>query len=186
MKKFFILASLISSIFFKAYAVTLEGGVTYTVESARKITFKNAQKTIPFESFQSHLEDQNYRENKDMLKYGLNPKDRDIILFSSLWGLKLAYCVTYHDNPKYTYYYTKFGGQLIHIDVEQHNDKNSEYPILIYRYNVKGKLTAAGLIVSDEEGFLYSKNGKLLIHKLGDFGYNEKGKKVWKSRDIVF
>lgn len=167
-------------------AVTLEGKVTYTVDAARKVVFDGIQKKIPQSSFQSHLIDMNYNENKEMMKYGLSADDRDIEVFYK-GKLKIAYAIRYKENPKYSYYYLKLGGALVFIDVDKENPKQkTKYPILIYRYDRNGNLMSGGIHISQNEGFLYDKDEKLIIHRLGEYGYNDKGKRMWKAEDIEF
>lgn len=186
MKIFFIVIALVFIFVMEASAVTLEGKITYTVDTARKVTFENVLKTIPISSFQTYLIDYNYKENKDFIKYGIEPKDREVEVFYK-GPLKIAYVVNYKNKPDYTYYYTKLGGALIYIDIEQKDKKlKSKYPLKFYRYDTRGKLVAAGLMVSENEGFLYDKKEKLKVHRLGDNGYNSKGKKIWNAEELDF
>ena len=40
--------------------------------------------------------------------------------------------------------------------------------------------------MSEEESFLYDKKQKLITHRIGDYGYNDKGKRMWKAEEIEF
>lgn len=187
MKKVFIfLVSILLSCSF-CKAIVLEGKITYNVDSARKVSFEGIQRTIPVSTFQSHLSDCNFQENKDFIKYGIQPKDRNIEVFTK-GKLKIAYSVNYKNNPNYSYYYLKLNGALLFIDIDKEKPKNqkTKYPIIVHRYDIQGKLISAGIHVAEEEGFLYDKNEKLIIHRIGKYGYNEKGRRIWKAEEIEF
>ena len=82
-----------------AYGLTLEGGVVYTVESARKEAFDGVKYKIPVSSFKEHLRDRNFEENKKTKTSGVvDLGDRKIGWFSDT-----SYAVMYNNN-KYIVY----------------------------------------------------------------------------------
>lgn len=167
-----------------SYAEMLKGGITYTVESARVATFEGAKTEIPVSSIQKYMLDPDYKANRDFIKYEISPSDRTIELYKK-GKLKLAYSVTYNSDKNTVLYYSKLGGTLLFID-KNNKKQNFKYPVKVYRYNTKGKLIAAGIHISENEGYLYDKNQKLIVHRLGDYGYSAKGKKTWKAQEVKF
>ena len=76
------------------FGLTLEGGVTYTVESARKEAFSGVKYKIPVSSFKKYMQDPNFEENKAAIAAGkADLGDRKIELFSD--G---SYGVIYNNN----------------------------------------------------------------------------------------
>lgn len=165
---------------------TLEGKVTYTVESARELAFEGIPRTIELSLLEGHMQDPDRKENLTALKNGTVLKNRSVQLFKGM--LLKAYAVTYYDNPKYTYYYVKGINQLVFTDIDEFdiNDKNLKYPLRTMRYDFRGKLIAVGIYVSDDERFLYKENGELISHWIGDVGYNAKGRKIGTIEEISF
>lgn len=150
------------------------------------MTFEGAKTQIPVSSFQSYMHDPDYKSSVDFIKYEIDPPGREISLFTK-GKLKIAYAVRYDNNKDITYYYTKYRGVLLFMDIWENTDnKKLKYPVKLYRYDTEGKLIAAGICVSKDEAFLYDKKQKLIVHSLGDFGYNKNGKKVWKSQLVDF
>ena len=187
MKKIFILLILILLVFAPYVgALTLNGNVSYTVESARGITFENARTNVPSSMFLPYLQDENFAANKDYIKFGAQPLDRNIEVFKK-GPLKIAYAVRYKSSKDYVYYYFKLDGSLLFTDIKQKNKKgNNEFPIKVYRYSPKGELIAGGIVVSENEMFLFDKNKKLITHRLNNIGYNDKGKKQWRAEEVKF
>ncbi len=187
MKKIFILLILILLVFAPYVgALTLNGNVSYTVESARGITFENARTNVPSSMFLPYLQDENFAANKDYIKFGAQPLDRNIEVFKK-GPLKIAYAVRYKSNKDCVYYYFKLDGSLLFTDIKQKNKKgNNEFPIKVYRYSPKGELIAGGIVVSENEMFLFDKNKKLITHRLNNIGYNDKGKKQWRAEEVKF
>ena len=168
----------------QALTTTLKGHITYTVDSARNLTFDGIKEEISVWSFKAHLKDPNYKANMDYIKYGVAPYGWKVEVFQK-GKFKLGYAVTYDSNEKVTYYYAKFNGSLIAVE---HNDikSKSKYPYRCYRYDTSGKLIAAGIHINKNEGFLYDKNKKLITHRIGNYGYDEKGKRQWKAKLVDF
>ena len=127
MKKLVLLLFLILAVMQTATAQTLEGKITYTVDSARKITFDGVKKQIPVSLFSSYLIDPDYKSSMDYIKYELSPTDRDIEVFKK-GKFKIGYAVTYNNNKDITYYFTKFKGLLIAIDIYESTKNQKTIP----------------------------------------------------------
>ena len=155
-----------------AYGLTLEGGVVYTVESARKEAFEGVKYKIPVSSFKEHLRDRNFEENKSYRTNGIvDLADRRIEWFSD--G---SYGITYKSNRLVCYFYDKSGSLQSLSKIF-----SLMYPIKSYKYSAKGKLEGVILYVSQNESFIYEINGELYGHWIGNQCYDENGKKVLES-----
>lgn len=189
MKKYLSVFIILLFITNSAYAKVIEGKVTYTEESARSILFQNAKMFIPLNTISRFMTDPNFTMNRDLIKYGIQSDNRCVEVYKK-GSLKLAYSVTYNENPKYTYYYIKMNGQLMFVDIEesmqQKDSKKARYPVKFYKYNREGKLVAAGIMISENEGFLYDNNQKLITHRLNNIGYNKNGKQSWMAEELEF
>lgn len=185
MKKIFFIALLAILICLPANAYTVEGKVTYTVESARKLAFKDVPKTIPISLIEGRMQDADRQENLEALKSGSQLDNRNVQLFRGF--IVKAYAVTYYDNPKYTYYYIKSFNHLAFTDINEEAEKETmTFPFRTFRYDIGGKLLAVGIYVSQEERYLYKNDGKLISHWIGAQGYNAKGRKIGTVEEISF
>ena len=70
MQKVIALITLIILTMSPVFGLTLEGGVTYTVESARKEAFSGVKYKIPVSSFKKYMQDPNFEENKAAIAAG--------------------------------------------------------------------------------------------------------------------
>ncbi len=166
-------------------AQTLEGKITYTVDTARIAAFEGVAKRIDMTDFEKYQQDLNRKENLAALESGEVFKDRCVQYFKGM-PMK-AYAVSYYDNPKYTYYYPKFVNQLAFLDIDENDGRMTEkFPFRTLRYDFRGKLIAVGIYVSAEERFLYKENGKLISHWIGNYGYNASGRKIGEIEDIEY
>lgn len=73
------------------YGLTLEGGVVYTVESARKEAFDGVKYKIPVASFKEHLTDPNFEENKAAIASGITDLGNRWIEWFSTGGYNIVY-----------------------------------------------------------------------------------------------
>ncbi len=154
-----------------AYGLTLEGGVTYTVESARKEAFEGVKYKIPVSSFKEHLTDKNFEKNR-------KTKTSGVVEFSDRrvgWFSDASYAVMYNKNKYIVYYYNKTG-KLTEIDYKS----SLVRPIKIYKYTPKGKLQNVIFDISANESFIYKLDGKLEAHWVGNNCYDEEGKLILK------
>ena len=81
-------------------ALTLKGGVEYTVESAREEAFRNIEYQIPMEPHKKYLTDPGYTPGEGGKKPKISKKGRSVNYFSD--G---SYAVRYYTNWIYVYIY---------------------------------------------------------------------------------
>ena len=165
MKKF-ILISLILFLSFPAGAVTLEGGVKFDINTARRTLMETPDRKIDSNLVQTHFIDKYYSENTKYLYQGkAELKDRVLAFFSDK-----TYAVMYNDNPLYVWYYSSYGN-LIYAEKKN----RSEYPYKTYKYTPDGRLVNMSLRVSKGETFIYTPDGTLLAHWVGANAFDENG-----------
>lgn len=165
-KKFCILTMLIFAMQ-NAFAETIiTGGIDYNVTRARNELISTGQNTIDKKYIKSHSYDFRHRTNLNcLLKGEVNQKDRTLAMFSDF-----TYAVMYLEDQLHVYYY-KNDGSLMYVEEK----KSTEYPYKAYKYNTSGNLVNMSLRVSKEETFIFSPDGKLIAHWVGENGYDEKG-----------
>lgn len=186
MKKNIFLLLIVLFCGLSAFGLTLEGNVSYTVDSARKFTFDNAVRHIPDSMVRPYMHDANFEANKDYIKYGAQPINYEIEVYKK-GPFNLSYSIQYKNDRNKAYYYWKLDGALLFIDIRQiSKTQKTKFPMKIYRYDTKGNLMAGGLVVSEDEMFLFDKNQKLITHRINNIGYNAKGKKQWRAVPIEF
>lgn len=155
----------------------LQGGVVYTVESARKLAFEGLDLILDKKEIMPYLRDENNDENRKAIKENIQPENRYVMSFETAKGLVKGYVVVYDDRPQYAYYYST-SGYLVAIDVDN-KQQEGKYPYKIGKYSaVSGKLVSIALYISEDEQYAYTKDGKLKAHWIGDTAYNEKGKPI--------
>ena len=146
---------------------TVKGGVTYTVETARKETFANVEYTLPKSIIEANKVDPNYQENMKAKSNGIKKlSDRYITYFDD--G---TYGVTYYSNLEYGYYYSKLG-KLEAVD----KDVTNTYPIKKYRFNMNGELKMVSIYVAPRDSYVFELNGQLKGHWVNDKCYDLNGK----------
>lgn len=155
----------------------LQGSVQYTVESARKMAFDGIDLKLDKKLLEKYIEDENNKENRVAIKKSVQIDGREIMSFVMAKGFVKGYAIVYDDKPEYVFYYST-SGYLIAVDVDKkHND--DIFPYKIGKYNpVTGNLVSIGIYISDEEQYVYGKNGKLKAHWVGNIAYNEKGRPI--------
>ena len=131
------------------HAQIITGEVEFNADIARGEVFSKPIEKISFDRIRNRFYDSDNIENLNYLFQGITElKDR-----------KLA---------KYSWYYSS-SGKLINF-----TQKDSvSYPCRITKYKPDGSVTNMGYRVSDKESFLFSPNGKLLAHWLGNNCYDE-------------
>ncbi len=151
------------------FAFTLQGGITYTVNSARLESFNDVKYKIDVSKYSQFLNDSNFMENKKLLsrnKYKI--KDRKLVEFSD--G---SYSITYKNNKNMSFFYNK-SGSLTSIQF----DLLKKDSVIRYAYDIKGNLESVILCAKNNEQFIFSLNKKLIAHWKGNNCYNEKGELV--------
>ena len=115
---------------------------------------------------QNEISDINNSENKSMLLKGITDlKDRTLAKFSD--G---SYGIIYKTEPNFVLYYSS-DGILTHKEVKT----SLIYPYKTYKYKVNGQPENMTYRVSEDETYIYSPNGKLLAHWVGNYCYDEVG-----------
>ena len=154
---------------------TVNGGVSYSVDTARQISFENISFNIDINEHKRHLIDTNFDENVAFMQKNKNKyknrhkyKDRELALFSD--G---SYAIIYKNNKKVIYYYRQNGKlKMIEFGTEK------SYPRKCIRYDINGKLDSVSFDVASNEQFIFDRNRKLTGHWIGQNCYNEKGELV--------
>lgn len=144
-------------------AQTLQGGVTYTEETARQTAFEGVYKYCPFpdtKAFNRSLFVASINKNDVISIQEFNTKLLKTIPFNVI-------AVIYKDTPNYVYYYEKqnkgYKGLAIEII------SGDSYPVKTVKYDAKtGKLLSVGLTTSPYDDFSFDADGKLLAHWKGD------------------
>lgn len=145
-------------------AQIITGGVELSVQDARQEVLSSNRAFINPQNIKNNFIDPNYKENKSMLLKGITElKDRKLGKFSD--G---SYAIMYYSDVKNTYYYSPEG-------ILTHNEVKSEinYPFKSYRYTPAGDLVNMSLKVSEDETFIFTPNGKLIAHWIGQNCYDE-------------
>ena len=154
------------------YSFTLKGGVTFTVESARKEAFADVEYSLPKNIIDANRIDPNFEDNKVLIKNGVKETgDRHITYFSD--G---GYSIVYKNNLYYEYDYDK-NGKIIAIG------KRTKLicPLKIYKFNANNQLVEIRLQASLNESFIFNTKGKLLSHWIYDKEYDLNGNIINQS-----
>ncbi len=147
-------------------AYTLKGGVTYTVESARKEAFADVKYSISSRIIKNNKFDPNYEENKKLIQQGIvETNDRYITYYSN--G---QYGIVYKNNLYYEFDYLE-NGKLESVGVRT----GLICPIKVYGYDANNKLTAIRLQLSFDEAYIFSVDGRLLAHWINNVSYDSNG-----------
>ena len=137
------------------FSLTLEGGVTYTEETARTAAFENVHKYLTFPTQESYHRSAFVRE----IDYNKVQQVYDYKASFALVPMKII-GVIYKDEPNRLYGYIKksYGYTCICVRVTEGTD----YPLRTYNYLSKtGELMSVGFLTGNEE-YKFDKNGKLI------------------------
>lgn len=146
-----------------AYAIELQGGVTYTVDSARDYLEDGQPSGI-------RIPTDNYRlkaDNVEKMVTSYNPS-----------GDVIAVTVQYINEPTKAYIYKN--DYLIYV--ETYDKPVNTYPHRGYRYDLDGNLVLSSLTVSKNEMFRFSPDGKLIAHSVNNVIYDENGKIIGRGK----
>lgn len=147
-------------------AVTLKGGIAYTVEQARTEAFDGIEYSLPAKIIKKNKTDPNYDINKMLIENDVDEvADRFIQLFND------GYCIVYKQNLNYGYYY-KFNGELEHIE----KISNASYPYKGAKYNLNGKLIRVVISPQKDNSYIFFPDGTLDTHWVGNKEYDKNGK----------
>ena len=155
---------------------TLKGGVSYTVEQARKEAFAGVQYFLPKSIIEANMFDPNFKDNVMAIKDNITETpDRFITYFSDE-----TYCVVYKKDLHYEFYYSQ-DGKLTHIGKRT----GLNCPTKSYKYNVSGNLEEIVLYVSvaRKEVYIFDNTGQLTAHWINNKCYDLNGKLIKRSFD---
>lgn len=156
-------------------AEVITGGVEFNTNSARAYLLYSEKQIVPDELLKSHLIDTNKDKNLSMLLSGQTElKDRTLAYFSD--G---SYGINYHNTPKYVWYYSP-NGVLTHSEVKE----TLSYPYKTYKYSTDKTLINMSLRISETETYIFTPEGKLLAHWIGEECYDEEGKVIMRRRVV--
>jgi len=147
-----------------AQAMELQGGVKYSVDSAREYV----QEGLPDGVNISEKYYQLQSDNVEKTVYSYNNA-----------GDVIGITVQYINEPTKAYIYNK-NGTLIYMD--KYDKSVNIYPHRGYRYDLNGKLILTSLTVSQNELFRFSPSGALLAHSVNGIIYDENGNTIGNSK----
>jgi len=183
-KKLFLVISVFLFCTMPVSAITLKGSVEYTVDTARAIAFENVNKTIPIDEYKQFFNDFLHYSNIDYMQkceYRLYAGfSHRLVPFYNKKGKLLAYGICYDKTPDKVFYYNRWG-DLIKIEF---NPTPNTYPRKNIAYNTKGELYTVALYVAPGELYIFDKNGKFVVHWVGNYAYNEKGEELKITRRL--
>lgn len=146
-----------------SFAEMIEGGVKYTVDSARDYVQEGQQNNIevsgPYEFSAKNTEKVVYSYNNEHEVIGIT--------------------VQYINEPTKAYIY---GRNRTLIFIDKYDKPTCIYPHRGYRYDMNGQLNLASLTVSKNETFRFSPNGKLIAHTLNGTTYDEDGNVIGTAK----
>lgn len=146
-----------------AFAKALQGGISFTVDSARGYVHENQVENINITG-----------------PYKFEAKNTGKVVYSyNNSGEVIGITVEYINEPTKAYIYGK-NGELIYVD--QYDRPVNLYPHRGYRYNLDGKLILSSLTVSKNEMFRFSPDGKLIAHSVNNIIYDENGNVIGKAK----
>lgn len=146
-----------------AYAETIQGGVKYTVDSARSYVQDGQEDNIDITGPYFLQAD-----NIDKIVYSRNPV-----------GDVIGITVRYKGNPCQTYIYNA-KNKLIYV--EKYDRSTDLYPHRGYRYDLQGKLILTSLTVSKNEMFRFDPEGNLIARSVNGIVYDENGKIIGSGK----
>lgn len=153
----FLYLIIILLIFAKAVnAAVIEGGVSYTVNSAREYLQDGQPNGVD-------IRDDYYQIQAD--------KVAKMVTSYNNSGEVVGVTVQYINEPTKAYIYKN--GHLAYV--ETYDKPISIYPHRGYRYNLDNQLVSTSLSVSKSELFRFDSNGKLLVHSVKGVIYDENG-----------
>ncbi len=149
------------------FGFTLKGGVTYTVEQARKEAFANVEYTLPKHIIKANRTDPNYKQNQTLIKNGVKEtSDRYITYFSD--G---GYGIVYKNNLYYEFYY-KENGKINAIGKRV----GLNFPTKSYKYDADGKFLSVTLYLDKDTAYNFEVDGTLRSYWIKNKGYDKNGK----------
>jgi hypothetical protein len=165
MKKFVLFIALFVFSSCLVYSTTLQGGISYTVETARAEAFEGIALKIDVSKHKKYLVDKNFKRHlRDMWDGKYNYFDKAFTLFSNdAYGMYIY--------ATHIAYYYDANGNLESIEYEYGN----AYPKKSIKYDLDGNLLAISFRVKENESYVFDINKKLVGHWVDDNARNTKG-----------
>lgn len=157
-KNIIILAFIISFLTSCSFALELQGGVKYDVDTAREFVKQGQNKPVSLKTNVVFNQDDS---NIKKALYSYN-NSGDII----------GITVLYKDEPDAAYI---FGPNENLIYIDKYDKDVDIYPHRGYRYDLDENLVLTSLTVSKNELFRFTPDGKLLVHSINNVIYDENG-----------
>lgn len=158
------------------YSQIITGEIKYDAEKAQEEVFEKPVTMVKQDKLYSRYIDSYNQENLNALRAGITElNNRKIALFSD--G---SYGVSYNDDPLYSWYYSN-NGRLINFMQKD----SEEYPAKFVRFKPDGSVTNRGIKVSENESFVFSPEGKLIAHWIGNLCYDSSNN-VIMTRKILY
>lgn len=157
--------------------------VKYTVSSAKTEAFKNIKTSLPLVFYKTDMDDRNHAANVEYIKKQLSSSgDKSRLLFPNFIGQTLvSYGIRYTNRPENVFYYNSYG-KLLRIEIDNNNP--DIYPKKSVTYNNKGKLHSVVLYISQTEQYNFDGQGNLIVHWIGQRGFNRNGQLLKIRRNI--
>lgn len=145
-------------------AIELQGGVKYSVDSAREYIQEGMPDGVNIS--EKYFKMQTRGVEKSVTSYNKS-------------GEVIGITVQYINDPKMAYIYDE-DKKLIFVD--KYDKPVNVYPHRGYRYTAEGKLFLTSLTVSPNETFRFESEGRLIAHSIDGVTYDENGNVIglWK------
>ena len=157
--------------------------VKYTVPIAKTEAFQGIKYTLPVIYFKSDMVDRNHAANLEYIQKNMFASaDKSRLLFPNFIGETLiSYAIRYTQKPDNVYHYNSCG-KLLRIEIDYNNPDT--YPKKSITYNSKGKLHSVVLYISPTEQYNFDGQGNLVVHWIGNRGFNRSGQLLKVRRSI--
>ena len=158
------------------FSLTINGGISYSVNEARNIAFNNLEYKIDTSIYKKYFIDTNYLQNKNSIENGVfYTKKYKLTSYSDN-----SYSVSYKSNKKICFYYDAYGK----LESIGYTIGGNKYPRKGIKYYKNGYLEEIYLIISAKEQFIFDKNKKLIAHWIENNCYNDQGELVMTRKKI--
>ena len=144
-------------------AEELQGGVTYTVDSARDYIQAGMPDGIEIPDNRYSFQEENIEK---------------VVYYRNNSGEIVGVTVQYINESTKAYIYKK--GNLAYV--EKYDKPISIYPHRGYRYNLDSELVSSSLTVTKDELFRFDPAGGLIAHSVKGIIYDENGKVIGTAK----
>lgn len=165
MKKIFYTFFMFCAFILPTYAMMIDGGVTFNVDSARDYVFEG--KPYGVEINAPYIFKKDKTVERAIYSYNNN---------NEIIGIT----VLYKTEPDKTYIYNR-DNCLIYV--EKYDKPVNQYPHRGYRYDLQNNLVLTSLTVSKDEMFRFEPNGRLVVHSVNGVIYDENGNVIGHGKN---